>query len=179
MRIPHLQQSESITLFNIPEEALLTEARSWSDDETVNWSALEKKYGVTTANGGQSIKEFLRSHNIPAASKTSEQHNGRLLCRKRKVLPGGIPFPMQRHSSFHKKELFRKVQSDEIVEGNPVVPTSVSSFSYNKTSDEIVESTSMIYARKIPILDIRKKLLRKHETLGVTRNQVPGSFFFT
>ena len=80
---------------------------------------------------------------------------------------------MYKHSVFHKKELLHKVQSGELVEGIPVVPTSVSSFKYtnsNSDHDEVVEINSTVYARKIPLRSIRKKLLEKHEKLGLIRS---------
>ena len=73
---------------------------------------------MNKANAGQSVKEFLKEYNIPAASE--EQRKRRSVRRKRKVLPGGIPFPMSHHSAFHKKEL----KSFDINIGVPVVPTS-------------------------------------------------------
>lgn len=152
------------TLSKTAEEDLLAEARSWSDNETVNWSSLARRYAMTKANAGQSIKEFLRSHNILTASK--EQRKGRSHRRKRKLLPGGIPFPMQHHSAFHKKEL----QSGEINLGVSVAPTCVSSYSYSKADNKVVETTSTVYAKKIPLLDIRRKSLEKHEKMGIIRN---------
>ena len=110
---------------------------------------------------------FLRSHDIPAASKN--QQNGRLFRRKRKSLPGGVPFPMKRHSAVYKKELIEEVQSGKISEGIPVVPTIVPSFSYNSAENEVSETTSTVSA-KISLFEVRKKLLEKHESLGLIRN---------
>ena len=72
---------------------------------------------------------------------------------------------MQRCSAFHKKEL----HSAGVNVGVSVVPTSVSSFSYSKADSNVI-TTSTVHAKKIPLLDIRKKLLRKHENLGIIRN---------
>ena len=71
------------------EEDLLQEAQNWSDDQEVNWSELARRHGITKANGGQTVKEFLKLHNIPAAS--GKQRKDREPRRKRKTLPGGIP----------------------------------------------------------------------------------------
>ena len=35
------------------KDALLTEARTWSDDQAVNWTQLAKRYGVEGDNAGQ------------------------------------------------------------------------------------------------------------------------------
>lgn len=155
------------SLSSVDKESLLTEARSWTDKDSINWSELARKYHVPGKNGGQSVKEFLKDHMIPAAS--IGQQEGRTPRRKRKTLPGGLPFPMQRSSSFHKQQVMRKIESSEIDLGDPVVPTLVRSFKYNKKENVVVESQSTFSARKISLLNIHKKLLKKHEQLGIIR----------
>ena len=104
---------------------------------------------------------------IPVALKSEEAgHSDR---RKRKTLPGGVPFPIHRHSSFHKRKILDQIESGEIAEGIPVVPTTVSAISYNRSNNSVFEKASTIHARKIPLLDIRKRLLEKHEKLGILR----------
>ena len=144
-------------------ESLLAEAQLWSENERVNWSELARRYGLTQSNGGQSIKEFLRDRNIAAASRQECQRSAR---RKRKTLPGGVPFPMQHHSSFHKKKLF-----NEIPEAIPVVPTLVPSLTYNKAEKKVIEKDVTVYTNKVPLMDIRRRLLEKHEKLGLLRQE--------
>lgn len=88
-------------------------------DESINWSDLAKQHGFLSKNGGQSIKEFVCDHN---ALKSKEGHS---VWRKRKTLPGGVPFPMHRHSLFHKRKIIDQIESGETAEGIPV-PTMVS-----------------------------------------------------
>ena len=76
---------------------------------------------------------------------------------------------MHRHSSFHKRKILDQTESGEIAEGIPVVPTTVSAISYNRSNNSVFEKASTIHARKIPLLDIRKRLLEKHEKLGILR----------
>lgn len=151
-------------------DAVYTEAQTWSTDEIVNWSQLARRHGITSRNGGQTVKEFLRERGIAVALKESE---GRPARRKRKTLPEGIPFPMERPSSFFKKLINEQVQSGEMVNGTPVVPTTVTSFTFDKANSEVVETTSTAFARKIPLLNIRKKLLQQHEKLDIIRSLTP------
>ena len=53
-------------------DAVFTEAQTWSDDETVNWSQLARRHGITSGNGGQTVKEFLREKGIAAALKETK-----------------------------------------------------------------------------------------------------------
>ena len=74
-----------LNLTKSAEEDLLEKAQAWGENEVVNWSKLARDYGITTSNGGQSIKEFLSGHKIPAAAQ--EQRTLRSLRRRRKKLP--------------------------------------------------------------------------------------------
>ena len=41
------------------KHTLLLEAQQWEEYETVNWSAIARRHGLTDSNGGQTVKEFL------------------------------------------------------------------------------------------------------------------------
>ena len=147
------------------KEALLQEAETWGADQPINWTQLARAYGLKKANDGQTIKEFLREHGVAAAMNRKHQSTR----RKRKRLPEGIPFPMQRPSSYHKKKLGELEESGHIAEGTPVAPTTVSSYKYDKEHSTVVESKTEVYARKRTLHEIRLKLLRKHEEMGLLR----------
>lgn len=156
-----------LNLEDSAKEDLLSKARLWGENELVNWSELARQYGITKSNGGQSVKEFLKENNIPVALR--EQRVQRFPRRKRKKLPGGIPFPMSRPSSFHRKKLFDLVQAGNVVQGEPIVPVSVPEFAVDKSSKAITQTSSTVFAKKISLLEIRKKLLEKHQSLGIIR----------
>ena len=80
----------------VDKENLLQEAQSWSPTQNINWSELARRYGLNKKNGGQCIKEYLKQHNIPSAFL--DQTPNRNQRRRRKTLPGGIPFPMHKPS---------------------------------------------------------------------------------
>ena len=66
---------------------LLEEAQSWDPNIRINWTELGTKYGLTIANRGQVIKEFLSQHDIPAAC--TQQRPNRAPRQSKKKLPGG------------------------------------------------------------------------------------------
>lgn len=66
---PKRKHASPTNISPVVEEALLEEALAWDEDENVNWSDLARKHGISKSNGGQSVKELLRDHDIPAASK--------------------------------------------------------------------------------------------------------------
>ena len=161
----------------IDTDQLLNEARQWEDNYTVNWTALGSKYGLAGSNRGQVIKEYLASHNIPSA--LVEQRENRAPRRAKKKLPdsgGRVSFPMYQPVKKQKDKVTQKVNSREILLGNEIVPTSYTTFRMDTETNSITEVTKDIHAREIPIWDIRKKLLTKHEQLGITRDY-PDIYF--
>ena len=149
-------------------EELLTEARSWEPAKKNIWSQLGSKYGLTTANRGQVIKEYLAEQDISPAQ--ADERTSRAPRRSKKKLPGGqVSFPMYRPVAIQKDKVSQKMNSGEIQSGVDVVPTSFSTYLADKTSGSIVQQTTNITARKIPLIDIRRKLLLKHESQGFIR----------
>ncbi len=50
-----------------------------------------------------------------------------------------------------------------------MVESSYDTYSINRESNSIVSGTSTTWSRKLPLLDIRKRMLSKHECLGIVR----------
>ena len=82
--------------------------------------------------------------------------------------------PIKKPSSFYKNILSEEVEKGIILMGEEVVERSTESFKIEKgIVTTVVKKT---HARKIELLDIRKKLLQKHEELGILRcNTEPSS----
>ena len=62
--------------------------------------------------------------------------------------------------------------------GDEVVVSTYKRYKINPEDNIIMEENDEVSARRIPMLQIRKKLLQKHEELGVIRNQ-PDVYFDT
>ena len=152
---------------NIPfdKDALLDEAKTWSDDQQVNWTQLAGRYGVTGFNRGQIVKEFLESQAIPAAMTK------RQVVRRAKLrLPGGeITYPMHITITSQKSALLQKIEEGDILIGELIAPITFTKYVVNKTTKAITETEVTIHGRQISLSEIRSKLLREHEELGVTR----------
>ena len=147
---------------------LLEEARAWPADQVINWSEVARRYGVTKPNGGQYVKEVLAKFGIIAA--TQNHRPQRKPRRARKVLLPGIPFPMERSIKYHKQKIAEQVKDGKILQGEKVVETTYTKLIISKESI-IEEECCSFSAQKIKLIDIRKKLIQKHEELGLVRNQ--------
>lgn len=161
----------------IDADQLLHEASTWSPTERINWSKLGERYGLKTPNRGQVIKEFLQENHIPAASVA--QRTTRTPRRpKKKFRSGRTSFPMYKPVSFEKHKIQDKISRGEVTLGDEVVVSTYKRYKINPEDNTIMEENDKVSARRIPMLQIRKKLLQKHEELGVIRNQ-PDVYFDT
>ena len=77
-------------------------------------------------------------------------------------------YPTVKHG---RKKLLERINKGEIAIGKEVVPSSYQNFAVNSHTHNIQENTVHISARKVSLLDIRKKLLQKHESLGIIRDK--------
>ncbi len=163
---PSRRHGSNSKLSSEQKDGLLSEAQEWSENEIVNWSKIARRYGLTNSNGGQTVKEFIRGKDIHFGIAKERNQSAR---RRRKRLSEGIPFPMPRPSTYHKKMLGDMVNSGEIAQGTNVVPTEITSFTFDKQSSTVTEITTTAHARKISLLEIRTNLLKRHEQMGLIR----------
>jgi hypothetical protein len=76
-------------------------------------------------------------------------------------------YPTVQHG---KQMLLERSEKGGIATGTEVVPSSYHNFTVNYNTHNIQENTVHISARKVSLLRIRKKLLEKHERLGIVRD---------
>ena len=158
----------------IDKDKLLHEAESWPEDKDVNWSQLAREYGLNSPNGGQIIKEFLEQSNIPYINQRPSRAKRRCI---KKVGGEGVTFPMYPPVKHERQKLLERIEKGEIAIGKEVVPSSYQSYTVDshthniqENTHNIQENTVHISARKISLIDIRKKLLEKHVSLGIVRD---------
>lgn len=160
---------------DINKEQLLHEARMWQPNQHINWSQLGLQYGLNVPNRGQIIKEYLAEQGIPAAH--IKQCTGRAQRRQKKRLPGGkISFPMYLPVRKLKGKVAQRIDSGEICIGKETVTTTESRYTTHEC--ELRQENTEVKARKIPLLEIRKRLLEKQENLGIIR-QHPDEYYAT
>ena len=160
----------------INKEELLQEARMWIPQEHVNGSQLAARYGLTTSNRGQVIKEFLKEENIPAACVDQRSNTPRR--PKRKFKSGRTSLPMHKPISYQKQKIEEKVEKGELTIGEEVVASEYIRYKLDSDTNTLVEERDRMCARRIPFLQIRENLLNKHEELGIVRDQ-PDAYFDT
>jgi len=91
----------------VDTHALLEEAETWLPNQKINWSALATKYGLSTPNRGQTVKEFLAQKGIPAAMKF-ERPRRQPRRAKAKLSGGRISTPMFKPAKVQKHHVNEK-----------------------------------------------------------------------
>ena len=140
----------------IDKEKLLSDANTWPANKEVNWSHLAREYGIHSPNGGQIIKEYLQQHNIPAASVNQRPSRAKRRCIRR-IGSEGVSFPMYPPVTHDRQKVLQRIKEGEIVIGEEVVESSYRNYSVDSKTNQVRENTINISARKIPLVQIRKK----------------------
>ena len=119
------------------EEALKAAAESYiNDDKDINRRELARKHHVTTKNGevakngGQIIKEYLKSEgfDVNLFKRKSPDRTGtapRVRRKKRKTKGGEEPVPTEPTAAELKKMAREKIESGEITFSERIVPRKV------------------------------------------------------
>ena len=137
----------------------MDELRNLPDGEKINWSAMARKYNIPQKNGGQILKALANEKGIDVSKLDQQRVTPHQRCKKR--LPGGeISTPCLPTKEEIVDEKKRLVQSGELTIGEPCTPYVVTKCNVN-AEGEIEVTPTEICGRKIPLLELRQKLLNK------------------
>ena len=124
------------------KEKLKEEVESYTDDVALNWSELARRHNVQNTNGepakngGQIIKEWLKSEGVDVA-KFKRKHDGNHEHIRRKKLRGQggeITVATPQSIDSVKAELRGKIASGEYTVGQQIAPRKVTDKSINFNS---------------------------------------------
>ena len=167
----HHPNPNNVELSEFDESALVLEVNAYPSDRKINWTELSRKYklrkvadGSEFGNGGQVLKAYLSSKGVDVDRFQSSSTPG--IRRKRKHGPGGeISLP-----TATIKEVNETIKQ-RVKDGSYSVSELIKK-QYSKvtlTQDGQFETDFFhVEGRKIPLHDIRQKLLTKQE-LGLLR----------
>ena len=156
-------------------DALKAEVASHPVDVPLNWSELGKKYkvlsseGEIASNAGQVVKEYLRSAGVNIDRFNAYNGKGRrpnsmekLSIRKAKIKIGpDASMPADATVTQMKNSIKTQVESGQLEIGTQVMPRTFTKLVL--TDEGLEESSFTICGRKVPLLNIRQKLLEREE----------------
>ena len=131
-------------------------------DEKVVWSTVAQEHGIEGHNKGQILKEFAAKNGINTA-KISACTITKHTRKAKKKFPGGkVSIPVPPTTEAITSAWKKMVDSGELMLGVPCSPYTITSYKNDK--GRITVENKKIEGRKIPLHDVRSKLLEKQET---------------
>ncbi|XP_078384061.1 uncharacterized protein LOC144666512 [Oculina patagonica] len=122
-----------------------------------------------TKNGNMVVKEFLENKGVQLSRFNHFRSVKPAARRKLRRMQGGeISVPVQQTNSEIRETLMSKIESGEYILGEMIVPQTFKKVTLTKEG-KIKTETFTVTGRKIPLLDIRKNMLKEHEAMGLMR----------
>lgn len=145
------------------KEGLLNRLRNWPLEHKINWTEIGREFGVPGRNKGQVVKEFAMENDVNVFDLDKRPPNTRVRARKLRMPGGAVSVPTHRSVGGIKEDWAALIASGELTLGEPCHPHTLKK--YIIKNGEIQETTTVVYGRKIPILELRQKLLDKHQNI--------------
>ena len=140
------------------KENLLVQLKNLPQGQIINWSALARKFNIPGRNNGQVVKEFAVENGIDVFMLDHRPSTTRL--RKLRMPGGQISVPAHRTV---EEDWKRMIELGELTLGEPCYPQTLCK--YTIKGGELQYSETIVYGRKIPLIEVERKLLKKHECL--------------
>ena len=145
---------------NWDKEGLLNTLHNWPEGELINWTQVASEWNVPGSNRGQIVKEFAKENGIDVIKLDHRQPNSRLRARRLRLPGGEISTPVHKSVKGIKDEWNEMINTGKLSLGEPCFPHTLTKFSVH--DGQLRQNDSVIYGRKIPLLELRNKLLQKH-----------------
>ena len=149
-------------------EQVLRDAEQWPAGTEINWSAFAREHNVPGKNGGQAVKDYLREQGVDVLrleNRTAPRVRQR---RKKKSFGCNIKFPMHKTSGGIKEDLAKAIEDGRFHPGEEVCSKVLCSFTLS--NGEVERKEVEVHGRRVPMLDLRKRILEKHEKNGLMRH---------
>ena len=160
---PFRQRKHSPKFDNVSwdKEKVQTDLQSWPQDEKMNWSHFAREHGILAKNGGQIVKEFANEIGMDTTKFDGQPKQQRMRARKLRMPGGEIAVPCHKTPQEVKADWDQMIQSQRLTLGEPCAPYTLTK--YSVVNGQLQKTEMEVYGIKIPLLEIRKKLLKRHE----------------
>ena len=141
----------------------MTTLQNFPKNEKINWSSMARSFNIPQRNGGQVLKEVAQKHGIDTSKLDMKSQTPPRLRRSKTKLRGGeISMPCLPTKEAVAQEKKNLIASGDLSIGEPCSPYTLTNSVVN--SDGNIEMKAVeICGRKIPLIELKSTLLRKHE----------------
>ena len=144
-------------------ERLYTTLLNWPRGTTINWSKVAGEHGIFGGNAGQIVKEFALERGIDITHMTTSTPTRKPTKRPcKKKLPGfDISIPSNPPLKKFESEIQTMIESGRFTQGEECASYTVTT--YIVENGKLTPHNKTVYARKVPLTDLRQRLLNKHQ----------------
>lgn len=107
------------------------------------------------------MKEFAQHNGIDVVQLDHREPNTRMRRRKLRLPGNSISAPVHTTVEGIKDEWSNMIRTGELSVGEECTPHIITK--YSTAGGDLTAKTTTVYGRKVPMLDLRQKLLKKHE----------------
>ena len=129
----------------------------------MNWTQLATEFNIPGSNRGQVAKEFAKENSIDTSQLDQRPVSQRLRARKLRMPGGEVSVSAHQTADRIKNDWDKMIKNGTLLLGEPCYPQTL--INYTLKQGELRRSESTVYGRKVQALEIRKRLLQKHEQL--------------
>ena len=143
------------------KEQVLRDLRNFPTDQQINWSKFAREHNVPGKNNGQVLKEFADENGIDTFQLDKREKGTRVRAKKLRLPGNDISVPVHTAPDTIKQQVDDMIKSGEFMLGEQCNPNTIEKVTIK--NGQIKKDISTVYGRKIPLIDLRRKLLEKHE----------------
>lgn len=153
----HIPSENSLSCY---QDTVIEKVQEWPEGKPINWTELGRQCSIEGRNKGQIAKVIAEKSGVPVSLLSSSR---KVSSRHAKAkLPGQeISMPSMLTTAAIRESISSMIEDGALVLGEPCSP-----FTLEKTkvvNGIVVRNTVIFYGRKIPLSQIRRKLILKHE----------------
>ena len=158
---PKRQKKHSPNFENVPWDTQKLEStlRNWPPGTPINWSAVAREHDIQGGNAGQVAKEFAEEREINIPHHLTPKRKPTTRSQKKKLPGCGVSIPANPPVASVDKQIRSMIASGRFTLGEECAPYKL--VKYVLQNGKVATQEVLIQARKVPLRDIRERLLKK------------------
>ena len=146
---------------NWDKQKLQETIENWPAGTTINWSQIAREHGIPGKNAGQVVKEFTAKQGISTSHIATPKRKPTVRPRMKKLPGSEVSIPSIPPIGPVEDQIRSIVSSGRFNIGDECAPYTITK--YTLVNNVMTPHDEQVQARKVPLKEIRQKLLRKQQ----------------
>ena len=167
---PKKTRSHSPSQHHFNEQAVVAAAGCWPKDKKINWTKFAADHGIAGNNRGQVVKDFLRGQGVDVLALEHQESKRTQMRPRRLRFSCGVSQPAKPTTSFIREGIKSAIKEGKFNLGEKCTGTILCT--HKLENGQVVNKEIHVHGQKIPLIDVRRRLLKRHEAAGLMREHV-------